>query len=150
MDLIQKMLDSGNKTIVAAANDMSKWKELKHDKTGLETFLKYNIALIRFRKKNAATYKTVTCTSNTRFIEVFSKLKSSEKKEALKSKFDGIKTKDLGSTMTFDLMENKYCTIPLLIWNIVHFISITEDNIEILDGVVNEILKRKTIDDIKK
>ena len=93
--------------------------------------------------------KEIVCTSNTRFIAVFSALKDSLKKRALATRVDGISTKDSSSTMTFNLIDNKYNTIDLSMWEIVAFLTISEDNIEILDKVANELLKKKIEHDLK-
>jgi hypothetical protein len=39
MDIIQQLAKSGNKLLEAAANDMSQWQQLKHNKQDLELFL---------------------------------------------------------------------------------------------------------------
>ena len=90
------------------------------------------------------------CTSNTPFIEVFSKLKESEKKKALKSKNSGIKTNDHCSILTFNLIENKYNTIMLDFWEIVNFLTITPENIELLDKFVSDFLKRPIEKDLSE
>lgn len=149
MDLVEKMASSGNKVLEAAANDWSKWSKLTHSKKDLEFFLKNNIVHLKFMPKRATTFKEIVCTSNTRFIAVFSALKDSMKKRALKSREDGISTKELLSTMTFNLVENKYNTIDLSRWEIVAFLTITEDNIELLDKVANELLKKNIVHDLK-
>ncbi len=148
VDLVEKMAASGNKLLEAAANDLQKWSKLKHSKQGLELFLTHNITHLKFLPKGHAVFKEIVCTSNTRFIQLFSALKSSQKKRALKSRTDGIKTKDMSSVLTYSLVDNKYCTVDLSRWEIVAFITISEDNIEVLDKVANEMLKRKVIDDL--
>ena len=148
MDLVEQMISSGNATLKAAANDMKLFKGLKHDKEGIETFLMHTIAHIRFKKKNtSATMTDVVCSSNTRFIAVFSQLKTSQKKKALSTKFSKIHTNEPNSILTFNLETNKYNTIMLDKWEIVSFITIQEDNIELLDRIANELLKRKIDDD---
>lgn len=149
MELVEQMIASGNATLKAAANDMKLFNGLKHDKEGIETFLAHTIAHIRFKKKNtSATLTDIVCSSNTKFIAVFSQLKTSQKKKALKIKSDGIHTKEPNSILTFNLESNKYNTIMLDKWEIVSFITIQEDNIELLDKVANELLKRKIDDDL--
>lgn len=150
LDLVEKLANSGNKVLEAAANDFSKWSKLKHNKQDLELFLQYNLVHMKFRPKNHAVMKEIVCTSNTRFIKMFSALKTSEKKHAKSTKFDGIKTKDLSSVLTYNLLEGKYNTIYLDVWEIISFITMSEDNVDILDAVTNEMLKRKIVDDLKK
>ena len=149
-DLVEKLASSGNKILEAAANDWSKWSKLKHSKIDLEFFLKNNIVHLKFKPKNAVAMKEIVCTSNTRFIAIFSALKDSMKKKALNTKIDGISTKDKTSVMTFNLIDNKYNTIDLSMWEIVAFLTITEDNIEILDKVANQLLKKEIEHDLNK
>ena len=77
LDLIEKMATSGNKIVEAAAGDMHVWSKLTHSKRDLELFLKHNIVHLRFKPKNGAVLEEVVCTSNTKFIKVFSSLKES-------------------------------------------------------------------------
>ena len=142
VDLVEKMAASGNKVLEAAANNMQKWSKLKHDKESLELFLQFNLVHLKFRPKGHATFKEIVCTSNNRFIKVFSALKESQKKAALSTKFDGIKTKDKTSVLTYNLLEGKYNTVDLNMWEIVSFITMSEDNVILLDQVANEMLKR--------
>ena len=84
---------------------------------------------------------------------MFSRLKESDKKKALHLRNNGIRTKEKSTVLTYNLLENKYCTMPLDMWEIVTFLTITPENIEILDKVTNEMLKRpieKDLKDIKK
>jgi hypothetical protein len=77
-------------------------------------------------------------------------LRESQKKRALSTKFDGIKTKDKDSVLTYNLLEGKYNTVDLGWWELVAFITMSEDNIEVLDKVANEMLKRNVIKDISE
>ena len=149
-DLVDKLLESGNKVLEAAGKQLPKWKGLKHNKQDLELFLQFNIAHMRFRPKNGVVMQEIVCTSNTTFIEVFSKLKESDKKKALKSKNSGIRTNDPKSILTFNLLENKYNTIVLDVWEIVNFLTITPDNIELLDKFVSDFLKRPIEKDLSE
>lgn len=149
MDIIQQLAKSGNKLLEAAANDMSQWQQLKHNKQDLELFLQFNLVNLRFKPKNKHSMQEIVCTSNTKFIEVFSKLKKSEKQKALKLKNAGIRTNEPNSVLTYNIITNRYNTIDLSTWEIVNFISMTEDNIEILDDVLNNIMRKQIVDDLK-
>lgn len=149
MDIIQQLAKSGNKLLEAAANDMSQWQQLKHNKQDLELFLQFNLVNLRFKPKNKHSMQEIVCTSNTKFIEVFSKLKKSEKQKALKLKNAGIRTNEPNSILTYNIVTNRYNTIDLTAWEIVNFISMTEDNIEILDDVLNNIMRKQIVDDLK-
>ena len=150
MDIIEKLAKSGNKILEAAANDMSKWQQLRHNKQDLELFLQFNLVNLRFKPKNKHSMQEIVCTSNTQFIEVFSKLKKSEKIKALKSKNNGIRTKESSSVLTYNVLDGKYNTIDLSSWEILNFISMTEENTQILDQVLNDILRRQIIDDLNQ
>ena len=149
MDIIQQLAKSGNKLLEAAANDMSQWQQLKHNKQDLELFLQFNLVNLRFKPKNKHSMQEIVCTSNTKFIEVFSKLKKSEKQKALKLKNAGIRTNEPNSVLTYNIITNRYNTIDLSTWEIVNFISMTEDNIEILDDVLNNLMRKQIVDDLK-
>lgn len=149
MDIIQQLAKSGNKLLEAAANDMSQWQQLKHNKQDLELFLQFNLVNLRFKPKNKYSMQEIVCTSNTKFIEVFSKLKKSEKQKALKLKNAGIRTNEPNSVLTYNIVTNRYNTIDLTAWEIVNFISMTEDNIEILDDVLNNLMRKQIVDDLK-
>lgn len=75
-------------------------------------------------------------------------MKASDKKTALKSKNKGIRTNDPKSVLTFNIIENKYNTVMLDFWDIITFLTITPDNIEILDSVANDMLKRPIENDL--
>lgn len=116
-DLVEKLLNSGNKVLEAAGKELPKWKKLKHNKQDLELFLQFNIAHIKYRPKGAVVMKDIVCTSNTRFIAVFSMLRESDKKHALKkTREDGIRTKDKNSILTYNLLDNTYNTLDLSMW----------------------------------
>ena len=149
MDIIKQLAKSGNKLLEAAANDMSQWQQLKHNKQDLELFLQFNLVNLRFKPKNKHSMQEIVCTSNTKFIEVFQKLKKSEKQKALKLKNAGIRTNEPNSVLTYNIITNRYNTIDLFAWEIVNFISMTEDNIEILDDVLNNIMRKQIVDDLK-
>ena len=63
----------------------------------------------------------------------------------MKTPFDGIRTNDTTSILTYDLSSRTYKTVSLKAWEIMNFISITPDNIELLDNLINQILKAKII-----
>ena len=49
-DLMRK---SDKKLLLAEATDIERWKGLRHNKSGLEMFLLFNVAEIRFKCKNS-------------------------------------------------------------------------------------------------
>lgn len=76
-------------------------------------------------------------------MKVFSAIKDEDKQKASKLKSSGMRTKDSTSVHIWDLVENKMKTMLLNSWSIKNFISITEENILLLDKVLRELLKKK-------
>ena len=149
--LVETLLNSKDPILEAAGKDLPKWKKLKHCKKDLENFLQFNIVHLRFRPKKAVTMQDIVCTSNTKFIEVFSALKMSSKKKAIgKAGSSGIFTEDQHSVLTYNLIDCKYNTVDLGKWSIMCFLTITDDNIETLDKCINFLLKRSIEDDLHK
>ena len=144
-DIIKAFSESSDPVVQAAIRDSKKWMKLKKCKTDLELLLTYNIAHLAFKKTDDVKYTHIICTSNTRLINVYSAKKSADYTKALASKFDGIKTNDSNSIMTYDLIEGKLKTIPLKSWHIVwpDCISISTSNVAILDNIIRNCLHRK-------
>lgn len=142
--LIDQLKESGKKVLEAQADSVETWSKLRHNKRDLETFLQFNIAELRYKPKDSKDFKTIVCTSNTKLIKVFQAIKTLEKKKLLASApFAGIKTKDSTSVLTFNLVDNKYNTVLLKAWELGSFITITEKNLEVLDMLLSDLLKRK-------
>lgn len=143
INLIDKLKASGKEILEAQGKGIELWKNLKHNKHDLELFLQFNISELRFKPKDAKEFKTIVCTSNTRLISVFQALKEIDKKKAFKSTpFDGIKTKNSNSILTFNLIDNKYNTILLSAWELGSFLTITENNLLTIDALLCDLLKR--------
>lgn len=140
--VIDKMKSSKNKLLEAEAKGLDKWKKLKHTKADLELFLTYNIAEIQYKPKDANGFVKIVCTSNNRFIKTYSALKKKDKEKYQHSPFNGIKTRDTTSVMTYDLEEGTLKTVSLRAWEILNFITITEENVLVLDQLVRDCLKR--------
>lgn len=144
MNFIQRLKATKHPMLVSEAQAIEKWKDLSHNKSGLELFLQFNIAELRFKPKSLLPFKNIICTSNTQFISVFSQRRESLKaKAAATVAFSGIYTNNVDSIMTFNLLTNRYNTVSLRAWEIVNFVSIVPDNVVILDSLVNDILGRK-------
>lgn len=141
--LVDRLKASGKEVLEAESTGIEMWRSLKHNKRDLELFLQFNIAELRFKSKDARDFKTIVCTSNTRLIAVFQAVKEADKKKALRvTSFDGIKTRDSSSVLTFNLVDNKYNTISLGAWELGSFITITEENLSMLDVLLCDLLKR--------
>jgi len=141
MDVIKRMRESGNKLLETEARDIQMWSKLRHNKEDLELFLNNNIAEIKFKTKDGKD-TSIICTSNTTLVSVMSTKKKADKKKSVKLKSSGIKTHDSTSVNTWDLIDNKMKTMSLMSWQIMNFITITPENILILDEVLTEILKK--------
>jgi len=143
MNLVDQLKASGKKLLEAEGETLGDWSKLKHNKQDLELFLQFHIVELHFKPKDSSDYQSVVCTSNTRLIEVFKRLKAKDKKAALKSApFSGIKTRDSTSVLTFNLVDNKYNTISLRAWKLGSFVTITPKNVELLDILLTDLLKR--------
>lgn len=139
---ISDLKESKNKLLSGDAADLQRWDMLRHTKQGLETFLNFNIAKITFETAKK-TESTIICTSNTTFIKLFSVAKASDVKKIAKIKSKGLISKQPNQVLTWNLLENKYCTIPLKSWYIHPFewVTISPKNIEVLHKVTNDLLK---------
>ena len=145
-NLIDRIKLSKNPLLISEMESLEKWENVLKlkNKHNLELFLQFNIAELRFKPKNSAKYANIVCTSNTQFIEIFKPLKESRKLDAQRSTpFSGIYTKNPFSIMTYNLLSNRYNTIMLKAWDVLNFITISPQNILVLDKIVNDILGRK-------
>lgn len=142
---IELLKESGNKFLEKQSEYAEMWSKLKHTKADLELFLKHNIAELRFKPKGSSSEtKTIVCSSNVRLIALFHAVKKSDREEILKKvPFGGIKTKEKNKVLTFNLVDDTYNTVSLKSWELGNFVTLTEDNVELLDLVVKDVLKRK-------
>ena len=147
-NIIDKLKKTKKDFLKEQANSIELWKQLEHTKADLETFLQFHIAELRFLSKDAKGFKTIVCTSNLQLIAIFQALKEVDKKKALASIsfHEGIRTKNSHSTLTFNLIDNKYNTISLRAWELGNFVTITPNNIQILDIILCDLLKRQKTD----
>ena len=138
MDIIETLRNSKKELLEAQAKDFEKWSKLKHTKEDLNLFLNFNIANIKFQKKNNEI-ENIICTSNIFLIDILK-----NKKDVLKkNKFDNkhitkIETNNI--IKTYDMIHKHTISIPLKDWSIINFISITPENIKILQEVLENIL----------
>ena len=139
-NIIQTLRESNSELLKAEANDFAKWSKLKHVKDDFELFLQFNLAEIEFKTLDGKD-ASIICTSNTALIKILSTKKPEDKKKLVKFRGAGIKSKDPKYVKTWDLVNNTYKIIFLKSWQIVNFISISPDNVLILDELINKILK---------
>lgn len=141
-DFIENLKTCGNKLLEAEARSADKLRKLKHTKADLETLLANSIAEIEFKPKDSDKFQRIVCSSNVRFVNVFKALKKEDKEKRIKSRFEGIHTRDPRSVDAYDLVDGKRKTICLKSWRAVNFVLLTEDNVMVLDGLVRECLKK--------
>lgn len=139
-DLIAQMR-AGSKILQTEAEDIQKWSKLKHNKSDLELFLAFNIAELKFKTVDGADAYGIF-TGNMPLVEVMQAAKAADKKKIVKKKAAAIRTKDPFSVDAWDLVDNKRKTVSLRSWQIVNFLTISPENILVLDEVIKQILKQ--------
>lgn len=139
-DLIAQMR-AGSKILQTEAEDIQKWSKLKHNKADLELFLAFNIAELKFKTVDGADASGIF-TGNMPLVEVMQAAKATDKKKIAKKKAAAIRTKDPFSVDAWDLVDNKRKTVSLRSWQIVNFLTISPENIIVLDEVIKKILKQ--------
>lgn len=139
MDLIKQLRESDRVLLQSEAEDLQKWSKLRHNKSDFELFLSFNLAEVEFKDSDGNT-QTIVCTSNTPLIKTYSAVKEPDKKKAAKLKTVGIHSPKMDRVLTWDLRENKMKTILLKSWQILNFVSITKDNVLLLDTLIHRLL----------
>lgn len=139
-NIIQTLRESNAELLKAESKDLARWSKLKHIKQDFELFLQFNIAEIEFKTVDGND-DSVVCTSNTALIKILDTKKPEDKKKLVKFRGPSLKSKDPNSVLTWDLVNNSYKTIYLNSWQIVNFISISPDNVLVLDELIKKILK---------
>lgn len=140
MNVIEQLRAANNALQKAQAADIKTWSRLRHTKLDLEFFLNHNIAKIEYTTLDHKP-RSMVCTSNTTLIKILSRIKENDVKKAASLKSNGIRTKDLTTIDTWDLIENTRTTMSLADWTITDFISISPENILILHELIQKILK---------
>ena len=139
-DIITRMRESSSKLLQTEAEDLAKWKELKHTKECLELFLQFNLVRVTYRKKSGVM-DTIVCTTNPAFIKIFSAKKPEDKKQFVHLPATPMRCDNKHAVALWDMMDNKLKTIPIDLWQIDNFIGITTDNVLILDEIAKKLLK---------
>lgn len=132
-DFFNTLQKSENALVAAAITSAAMWRKLRHTKEDLELLLAHNIAEIRFLPDGSTSYERAVVTGNNRFIEVYKAAKTRDKMVKSHTPFIGIKTRDPGSVMAFDLVAGKYKTIVLKSWQVMNLVTLAPNNILILD-----------------
>jgi len=135
------MRESNVKLLEAEAKDLAAWSKTKYTKKDIEFFLSFNLAEVKFKTLKGEE-KTIFCTSNLAFIKIIAEAKKENKKKIASSSSHsaGIRTRSPFYVDTWDLVENKRKTIALRSFTVINFISITPENILILDELARSII----------
>ena len=152
---LEVLANSNNRLLVSNAKNSRDWNNLKHNKECLELFLNHNLSEVFFTAEDG-NERRIIASSNTTLIKMFSiKRGPSYTKEiaSLRKKASpGIHTKSPFNVLTWDFMNNRYCTIPTRgMWYLGNWITISEDNVALLNETIRDILEntknepRKTI-----
>ena len=141
MNIIEKMRESNVKLLEAEAKDLAAWSKTKYTKKDIELFLAFNIAEVKFKTLKGED-RTILCTSNMPLIKILAEAKKENKKKiaASASRATGIRTRSPHTIDTWDLVENKRKTVSLGSFSVINFISITPENILILDELAHSII----------
>lgn len=142
--IISVLKKSDHPLLIAAVRDGAKWMKLRHAKQDLELFLAHNIARIRFKTKSDGKYSEVVCTGNNRLMKVLMAVRNTDKVDLVKTPFVGIKTNDSASVTAYDIESNHLKTISLKSWEILEFVTITEENVLILDAIIRASISKRT------
>jgi len=142
---LETLAASNNRLLVSNSKDATQWNKLKHNKECLELFLNHNISEVFFVASDG-TERRIIASSNTTLIKMFCLKKGSTYDNQIsrlrKLKSSGIHTKSSLSVLTWDFIKNDYCTIPLSkMWYLGNWITISEDNISILNETMKDILE---------
>lgn len=142
MNIVETLRNSDNKLLKATAADFAKWSKLKHNKECLNLLLQFNIVEIRYQN-SAGTYSDGVFTSNSVLINIINKTVEEVKKlkaiKTLSPKAVPIEKDNI--VKTYDLKDKTPKTINLKSWDVLNFISITPENVEILHQLLIDILK---------
>ena len=118
------------------------FRGFKKTKTDLETLLAYAVCVLEFKTKDGET-KRMLCCSNVRFVNMFKAIKKTDVEKALKSPYEGMRTRDSLSVMTYDLVEGKIKTvlIPPGTWYVPHAWMFSDKTVPALAPLIKECLK---------
>lgn len=133
---IEELKKSNNVLLENEAKGIELFRTLRHNKHDLDTFLKYAIAEILTSSK-----KLLVCTSNEALVKKFSPIKTIglTLEKTMRAPF---KTSEHHNALTWDLIKNKYASISGNSWQILNFVVIDENNIDILYSAILDLLKK--------
>ena len=130
-DLIESLKSSRNVFLKVEGEAIEKWKNLPHNKEGLDLFLKFNIAEVFYG--NTSFF----CTSNLNLINrlnSFFNLKQFDKND-----FESRRN----LVLTWNLVDDKVISFSMENnWKILKFIPINPSNIQLLNKILNNLLKQ--------
>ena len=134
---IDTLKKSNNELLKNESEGIELLRSLRHNASDLKVFLANTVAEIRLRSG-----ETLICTSNNELVQKFSKAKPvGGTPDANKTKI--FQNESRNFALTWDLMKNKYASVAGNDWQIMNFIVIRSENVEILHRTINELLKEK-------
>lgn len=144
MNIIEQLANSDDEIKKNMSSEIAQWSKLKHIKPDLEFMLGNVICELQF-KTTKNKIENIYCTSNIPLIKAINSTNKEDVSKHLSSKFSGIKSNDKHSIDTWDLIDNKQKTIPLIEWHIVmpHIITLDSKNIKILHKLLQKILNKQ-------
>lgn len=142
---LETISKSNNRLLVSNAKHSGEWGNLKHNKECLELFLNHNLSEVFFTAEDGKE-RRIIASSNTTLIKMFSLKKgpsyTKEIASLTKKASSGIHTKSPFSVLSWDFINNRYCTIPTRgMWYLGNWITISEDNISLLNETIRDILE---------
>lgn len=144
-EFIEKLNRSDNSFFEAMADDVGLLSRIPHNKSGLERFLENYISEVVFKDSKGVTKTVIACSDN-RLIKMFALKRNSayEKNisDIIAMNVTGIHSKSPFHVLSWNLLKNDYCKIPLKAWRIGRWIRISKDNIAIINEAVRDILKK--------
>ena len=135
--IIDILKESNNALLKNEAEGIEMFKGLKHDKASLDFFLSHAVVEIL-----TSSGKDLICTSNEALVKKFAPIKESDAVSIKKPTVSPFKTSANHSVLTWDLLKNKYASIAGNRWQILNFIVIAEDNVEMLHSAIIDILSK--------
>ena len=134
--LVERLKRSNNALMQNEAEGVELFKNLRHNKQGLDFFLANTIAEILLESKSV-----LICTSNPMLVSKF--IPAKENGRPTHPDMDMFKTNPRHNPLTWDLLKNKMASISGNGWQIVNFIIVKDNNVEMLHHLTNELLHRK-------
>lgn len=135
---ILNSIEKYDKLLTESKEDIEKWGKLKHNKECLELFLANNIAEILFETKDKGEIKMLL-TSNVELVKRLNRVVPPI--TPIPTDNDDIfKCKAKNMVLTWNIPFNKFASIHGSKWQIMNFITIKKENVELLHEALNNLI----------